>query len=51
MGAEDELKIGILTKRAQQIKSLSRPNYKERVFVLTPSKLSYYEGSLAVSIF
>ena len=49
MGAEEELKVGILTKRAQQIKSISPPNYKERVFVLTPTKLSYYEGNLTVS--
>lgn len=44
---EEELKVGMMTKRAQQKKSIGPTNYKERVFVLTPSKLSYYEGTLS----
>lgn len=43
---EQELKVGMMTKRAQQKKSLGPTNYKERVFVLTNSKLSYYEGTI-----
>lgn len=43
---EEELKVGMMTKRAQQKKSIGPINYKERVFVLTQSKLCYYEGSL-----
>nr|CAB3226467.1 tyrosine-protein kinase Btk29A [Phallusia mammillata] len=43
---EKELKVGMMTKRAQQKKSIGPTNYKDRVFVLTPTKLSYYEGNL-----
>ena len=49
MGEEKELKVGMLTKRAQQKKSISRTNYKERVFVLTQTHLAYHEGSVQVS--
>ncbi|XP_048826699.1 tyrosine-protein kinase Tec isoform X3 [Brienomyrus brachyistius] len=34
----------VLIKRSQQKKRTSPLNYKERVFVLTKSKLAYYEG-------
>nr|AAD43404.1 protein tyrosine kinase TecI [Mus musculus] len=34
----------ILIKRSQQKKKTSPLNYKERLFVLTKSVLSYYEG-------
>lgn len=44
--AEKELKVGMLTKRSQQKKSIGPINYKERVFVLTNQKLSYYEGDM-----
>lgn len=33
-----------LIKRSQQKKRTSPLNYKERIFVLTKSKLTYYEG-------
>ena len=42
---EDEIKVGMITKRAQQKKSFGPVNYKERVFVLTRAKLSYFEGN------
>nr|XP_039259723.1 tyrosine-protein kinase TXK-like [Styela clava] len=44
---EEELKVGMMTKRAQQKKSIGPTNYKERVFVLTRSKLSYYDGTIS----
>ncbi|KAB0340750.1 hypothetical protein FD754_022862 [Muntiacus muntjak] len=34
----------ILIKRSQQKKKTSPLNYKERLFVLTKSMLTYYEG-------
>lgn len=43
---EEILKQGMITKRAQQKKSIGPTNYKERVFVLSNSKLQYYEGSM-----
>ena len=46
---EEEIKVGMITKRAQQKKSFGPINYKDRVFVLTRSKLSYYEGTEQVS--
>ena len=46
-----EIKSGMITKRAQQKRSISRTNYKERVFVLTDSHLAYHDGSLQVSVF
>lgn len=42
---EDELKVGMMIKRSQQKKSFGPVNYKERVFVLTRAKLSYYDGT------
>jgi len=42
------LKQGVLTKRSQG-KSRSRSlitNYKSRLFILTPTELSYYEGTI-----
>ena len=47
---EEAVKVGLITKRAQQKKSFGPVNFKDRVFVLTRSKLSYYEGSEHVSI-
>lgn len=38
----------ILIKRSQQKKKTSPLNYKERLFVLTKSMLSYYEGRAEV---
>lgn len=38
-----------LIKRSQQKKRTSPLNYKERVFVLTKSKLTYYELRAEVS--
>ena len=47
------LKQGVLTKRSQG-KSRSRSlitNYKSRLFILTPTELSYYEGTIEVILF
>ena len=44
----NELKVGMITKRSQQIKSFSPSNFKERVFVLTGEKIQYFEGSVEV---
>lgn len=38
----------ILIKRSQQKKKTSPLNYKERLFVLTKSVLTYYEGRAEV---
>ena len=46
---EEEIKVGMITKRAQQKKSFGPVNFKDRVFVLTKSKLAYYEGTETVS--
>ena len=48
---DDEIKVGMITKRSQQMKSFSPTNFKERVFVLTKSKITYYEGSIEVCKF
>lgn len=44
--SEDVIKEGMITKRAQLKKSIGPTNYKERVFVLTETKLQYFEGTL-----
>lgn len=44
--SEDVIKQGMITKRAQQKRSIGPTNFKERVFVLTETKLQYFEGSL-----
>lgn len=38
----------VLIKRSQQKKRTSPLNYKERLFVLTESMLTYYEGRAEV---
>lgn len=47
--ADKELKVDSMFKRSQGKKKLSTINYKERVFVLTPKQLQYYEGTPQVS--
>ena len=44
-----ELKVGYMVKRSQGKSTLGATNFKKRVFVLTPSRLSYYDGTLEVS--
>ncbi|XP_022796125.1 tyrosine-protein kinase BTK-like [Stylophora pistillata] len=45
-GEERELKVSVMLKRAQgRKKVLTSVNWKERVFVLTPKTLNYFEGS------
>lgn len=50
--AENErvIRIAIMSKRALgKNKVLTQTNWKERVFVLTPKKLAYHEGTAEVS--
>ena len=44
-----ELKVSYMVKRSQGKSALGATNFKKRVFVLTPSRLSYYDGTLEVS--
>lgn len=41
-----ELKIGYMVKRSQGKSALGAVNFKKRVFVLTPNRLSYFDGNL-----
>lgn len=48
---ERTIRIAVMSKRALgKNKVLTQTNWKERVFVLTPQKLSYHEGTAEVSI-
>lgn len=44
-GEQRELKVGRMLKRAQGKSKLGTVNWKERVFVLTPATLRYFEGT------
>lgn len=45
-GEQRELKVSVMWKRAQgKKKVLTSVNWKERVFVLTPKTLNYFEGT------
>jgi hypothetical protein len=49
-GDDRELKVDLMLKRSQgKKKILTAINYKERVFVLTPKQLHYYEGTTEVN--
>ena len=51
-GEERELRVSVMWKRAQgKKKVLSSVNWKERVFVLTPKTLNYFEGTCEVSLY
>ncbi len=47
---EVELKVSYMVKKSQGKSAIGATNFKKRVFVLTPSRLSYYEGTLEVSM-
>ncbi|XP_035682316.1 tyrosine-protein kinase Tec-like [Branchiostoma floridae] len=47
MESKDEIKVSLMTKRNLGKGKISIPDYKDRVFVLTKEKLSYYEGNLS----
>ncbi len=50
-GEQRELKVSVMWKRAQgRKKVLTSVNWKERVFVLTPKTLNYFEGSCEVRL-
>ena len=50
-GEQREIKVSVMWKRAQgRTKVLTSVNWKERVFVLTPKTLNYFEGSCEVSL-
>ena len=46
---EFELKVSCMVKRSQGKSTLGATNFKKRVFVLTNSRLAYYDGNLEVS--
>ena len=41
-----ELKVGYMVKRSQGKSTLGATNFKKRVFILTPTRLAYYDGTL-----
>ncbi len=43
-----ELKVSYMVKRSQGKSALGSVNFKKRVFVLTPNRLSYFDGTLEV---
>lgn len=43
-----ELKVGYMVKRSQGKSTLGATNFKKRVFSLTSSRLSYYDGTVEV---
>lgn len=45
---EVELKVSYMTKRSQGKSALGAINFKKRVFVLTPNRLAYFDGTLEV---
>ena len=45
---EVEVKVSYMTKRSQGKSALKTVNFKKRVFVLTPNRLAYFEGTLEV---
>lgn len=47
---EVELKVSYMVKRSQGKSTLGAINFKKRVFVLTPQRLSYFDGTLEVSL-
>ena len=47
---EVELKVGYMTKRSQGKSALGAINFKKRVFVLTPNRLAYFDGTLEVRV-
>ena len=50
-GEQREVKVSVMWKRAQgRKKVLTSVNWKERVFVLTPKTLNYFEGSCEVRL-
>ena len=46
-----ELKVGYMVKRSQGKSALGATNFKKRVFSLTSSRFSYYDGTVEVSAF
>ncbi len=45
---ELELKVSYMVKRSQGKSTLGAVNFKKRVFVLSPTKLTYYDGTFEV---
>ena len=44
------VRIGGLWKRSQGLSRFTKANYKHRVFILTDQALSYYAGTVDVSV-
>ena len=45
-----ELKVSYMVKRSQGKSALGATNFKKRVFVLTSSRLSYFDGTVEVRV-
>lgn len=45
-----ELKVSYMVKRSQGKSALGAVNFKKRVFVLTPNRLTYFDGTLEVNM-
>ena len=43
-----ELKVSYMVKRSQGKSTLGAVNFKKRVFVLSPTRLTYYDGTIEV---
>lgn len=50
-GYSPTVKIAGLWKRSQGLRRFTKPNYRHRVFILTDQALSYYAGTLDVSLY
>ena len=48
INGEIELKVSYMVKRSQGKSALGAVNFKKRVFVLTASRLTYFDGTLEV---
>ena len=43
-----EIKVSYMVKRSQGKSTLGAVNFKKRVFVLSPTRLTYYDGTIEV---
>ena len=43
-----EIKVSYMVKRSQGKSALGAVNFKKRVFVLSPTRLTYYDGTIEV---
>ena len=48
---DETIKVGYMIKKSQGKSAIGATNFKKRVFVLTRTRLSYYDGTPEVSDF